>query len=83
MPEGGLRSAHFFEGYRITNTGTTLRIVVTSYQALPLELGPAEFAALGLRIETGGDGTPGAGGAPGQRVSCSARAGSAARPGRR
>jgi hypothetical protein len=83
MSEDGLRSARFFEGYLITNTGTRVRIVTTSYHALPLELGAEELATLGLRITIGADGRPLAGPTQGRRLSSRARGESAGRPGRR
>ena len=51
MPEAVLRSETFSEGYRITSTGTELRIEATEYQPRPLRLNREEMARFGLQFE--------------------------------
>ena len=51
MPEAVLRSETFSEGYRITSTGTELRIEATEYQPRPLVLNREGLARFGLQFE--------------------------------
>ncbi len=50
MPEPVLHSEAFPEGYRLTTTGTELRIEVTSTIPRPLRLDRQQLAAFGLRF---------------------------------
>ena len=50
MPEAVLRSETFPEGYRVTTTGTELRIEVTSTIPRPLRLDRQQLAQFGLRF---------------------------------
>jgi len=51
LPEAVIRSETFSEGYRITSTGTELRIEATKYQPRSLRLNREELARFGLQFK--------------------------------
>ncbi len=51
MPEAVLHSETLPEGYRLTSTGTELRIEATEYQPRPLRLNREVLARFGLQFE--------------------------------